>query len=307
MITALILAGLMGCATNPITGNDELMFYSVEDDFKMGATYAPQILKVLEGKIADEGLQRYIDRIGQKIALVCHHPDWEYHFIAVEHESVNALALPGGYIYITRGMLEKLETEAQLAAILGHEATHVVARHSTAQMSKKRLMDTATLATLVSGVAPPEVVQLSLITNQVMTMQYSREDEKESDLAGLSYMVAAGYDPNGMLEIMQILQKEHPGGKQYEFFSTHPHPENRFYYIQARIEKRYANREGLKVGRASYQTQVANYLKTHPKPKRSKRERQALEAKQPFQGRPRPARNTTSGGRVFPSQEALPR
>ena len=284
MLTALTLSVLAGCATNPISGDDELMFYSVEDDFALGKAVAPEILKYLDGRIPDEGLQRYIDRIGQKIALVCHRPDWEYHFTAVEHESVNALALPGGYIYITRGMLEKLETEAQLAAILGHETTHVVARHSMAQISKRRVMNVATLATLVSGAAPPEVMQLTMITNQIMTMQYSRQDEKEADLAGLDYMVAAGYDPNGMLEIMRILQKEHPGGKQYEFFSTHPHPENRFYYIQDKIDKRYPDRNDLRRGRETYQDKIADYLKTHPKPKKSKRERQALAAQQELQG-----------------------
>ena len=274
ILTALTLLVLAGCATNPISGDDELMFYSVEDDFTLGKAVAPEVLKFLDGRIDDEGLQRYIDRIGQKMALVCHHPDWEYHYTAVEHESVNALALPGGYIYITRGMLEKLETEAQLAAILGHETTHVVGRHSMAQMSKKRVMDVATLATLVSGAAPPEVAQMTMITNQVMTMKYSRQDEKEADLAGLDYMVAAGYDPNSMLEIMRILQKEHPGGKQYEFFSTHPHPENRFYYIRDKIDKRYPERNDLRVGRDTYQARIADYLKTHPKRKKSKRERE---------------------------------
>ena len=284
VLTALTFSVLAGCATNPISGDDELMFYSVEDDFTLGKAVAPEILKYLDGRIPDERLQRYIDRIGQKIALVCHHPDWEYHFTAVEHESVNALALPGGYIFITRGMLEKLETEAQLAAILGHETTHVVARHSMAQISKRRVMNVATLATLASGAAPPEVMQLTMITNQVMTMQYSRQDEKEADLAGLDYMVAAGYDPNGMLEIMRILQKEHPGGKQYEFFSTHPHPENRFYYIQRKIDLRYPSTKDLRIGRDTYQAKIAEYLETHPKRKKSKREREMLEAQQQFRG-----------------------
>ena len=284
VLTASTFSVLAGCATNPISGDDELMFYSVEDDFTLGKAVAPEILKYLDGRIPDEMLQRYIDRIGQKIALVCHHPDWEYHFTAVEHESVNALALPGGYIFITRGMLEKLETEAQLAAILGHETTHVVARHSMAQISKRRVMNVATLATLVSGAAPPEVMQLTMITNQIMTMQYSRQDEKEADLAGLDYMVAAGYDPNGMLEIMRILQKEHPGGKQYEFFSTHPHPENRFYYIQRKIDLRYPSTRDLRIGRDTYQAKIAEYLETHPKRKKSKREREMLEAQQQFRG-----------------------
>ena len=115
-------------------------------------------------------------------------------------------------------------------------------------------------------------------------MQYSRQDEKEADLAGLDYMVAAGYDPNGMLEIMRILQKEHPGGKQYEFFSTHPHPENRFYYIQRKIDLRYPSTRDLRIGRDTYQAKIAEYLETHPKRKKSKREREMLEAQQQFRG-----------------------
>ncbi len=118
----------VGCAVNPITGEEELMLFGEDQDIVIGRKYAPELEKQLGGRIANEGLQDYMDGVGQKIARISHKPDWEYHFVALEHESVNAFALPGGYIFITRGMLEKLQTEAQLAAILAHETVHVVAR-----------------------------------------------------------------------------------------------------------------------------------------------------------------------------------
>jgi beta-barrel assembly-enhancing protease len=272
-LLGLLLSVGMGCATNPISGNNEMMFYSVEQDFKIGEKLAPEVEKFLDYPIEDPGLQRYIDRIGQRIAAVCHHPDWEYHFIAVEHASVNALALPGGYVYITRGMLEKLENESQLAAILAHETTHVVARHSMAQMSKQQIMQLATLATLASGEAPPEAGYLALLTSQVMGLSYSREHEKQADLGGLRYMVEAGYDPNGMRDVMEILYKEHPGGKHYEFVSTHPHPENRLTYIDETIQRRYRAAQDPKVGEEAYRKTILDYLASHKKPRIARKKR----------------------------------
>ena len=249
------------CAVNPISGKEQLMFYSVEKDFKIGKAVAPEIEKLLGNRINSPKLQRYIDRVGQKIAGVCHHPDWQYHYTAVKHKSVNALALPGGFIFITRGMLENITNEAELAAVLAHETTHAVARHAMAQLSKQTVMQLATLATLVSKQAPAELQQLALISNQFLTLQYSRDDEQQADTGGLRYMVEAGYDPNSMIELMQMLYKEHPGGKQYEFYSTHPHPTSRLHYIKAMIKRKYKNKHNLKIGKKEYQDNVLNILK----------------------------------------------
>lgn len=112
-----------GCAINPVTGEEQLMLISEQQDIEIGRKFAPEVEKQMGGRIANESLQNYVDSVGQRIARVSHKPDLEYHFSAVEDKSINAMALPGGYVFITRGMLEKLMTEAQLAGILAHEIT----------------------------------------------------------------------------------------------------------------------------------------------------------------------------------------
>ena len=137
VLLAALALGFSGCTVNPITGEEELMFFSQDEDIELGRKYAPEVEKQLGGRIEDADLQSYIDGIGQKIARVSHRPEIEYHFQAVDDEMTNAIALPGGYVYITRGLLEKLASEAQLAAILGHETGHIVARDSMVAMSRQ--------------------------------------------------------------------------------------------------------------------------------------------------------------------------
>jgi predicted Zn-dependent protease len=276
MINKILIAGmisltclvLLGCAANPVTGRDELMLYSEEDDFELGRQVAPRLEKALGDRIPGEALQLYLDRVGQRIALVCHHPEWEYHYIAVDHEMVNAMALPGGYIYITRGMLERLQTEAQLAAVLAHETVHVVGRHTASQMSKQAAMGLATAAVMASGSGAGTL--LARMTHQVMSLSYSREDETESDTAGLDYLVKAGYDPNGMVQIQEILLEEHTLRRELEFYSTHPHPETRLEAIRGRIKRHYSDAKPSRTDDL-YQTEVLDYLKNHPKLPKSRR------------------------------------
>lgn len=253
---------LLGCTTNPITGRDELMLYSEEDDFAIGRQVAPQLEKALGDRIDSEALQLYVDRVGQRIALVCHHPEWEYHYIVVDHEMVNAMALPGGYVYITRGMLERLQTEAQLAAVLAHETVHVVGRHGMSQRSKQAMMNIATAAVLAAG--PGGSQYLAAMTNQYLSLSYSRDDETEADIAGLDYLVKAGYDPNGIVQVQEILLEEHTLRRELEFYSTHPHPESRLRDIRRRIAQRYGH---FKPSRTDdpYQKEVLDYLRDHPK------------------------------------------
>ena len=257
---------ISGCATNPITGDDELMFYSVQDDTTLGREMAPAIEAALDDRIPDDDLQLYINRVGQRIARVCHHPEWEYRYIATEHDMVNALALPGGYIYITRGLLERLTSEAQLAAVLAHETAHVVGRHTASQLSKQTAMNLATTALLVSGDVPSEMQHLAVMTNQVLTLSYSREDETEADRAGLDYMVQAGYEPNAMVEVLETLQKEHRGRRELEFYSTHPYPETRLYDIRRRIAEHYRHIDSAITNEDVYKNNVLDYLTTDPKP-----------------------------------------
>ncbi len=255
----LSLALLSSCAVNPVTGDEELMFFSPEEDVKLGRKYAPLIEKELGGRVPDESLQNYINQIGQRIARVCHRPDLAYHFAAVDYEGANALAVPGGHIYITRGLLNELKSEAQLAAVLGHEVGHVVARDTMAAISRQIGM-TALLAAAAVGDAPSDVTRATAFITSVLTLQYSREDEQDADFTGLSYMVQAGYDPNGMVETMEVLL-ELQTVRPIEFFSTHPNPENRLAYLKERIARRYADAGPLKKGDEEYAARVLAPLK----------------------------------------------
>jgi len=259
-----VLCFCAGCAINPITGEEDLMFYPEDKDIAIGKKYAPEVEKQLSGRIANEDLQNYIDRIGQKIARVSQRPDLEYHFVALGDESTNAVALPGGYVFVLRGMLEKLTSEAQLAALLGHEIAHVVARDSMAALSRQHAVDVLMVAA-IAGRAPGEAVRAASLTRLFLDLRYSREDERQADLAGLAYMTAAGYDPHGAAELIQILEDEH-AIKQIEFFSTHPSPRNRRQYLTQEIENKYSSLTGLKTGRQDYHSHVLQPL-TGKRPK----------------------------------------
>ncbi len=249
-----------GCAVNPLTGSDEFMLLPVEQDVEIGKAYAPQVEKHLGGRIDNDTLQEYIEVVGDKIARICHRADIEYHFTALDHKSVNAFALPGGYIFITRGMLEKLQTEAQLASILAHEVVHVVAR-DTANVISKEIGMTLLFAAAVIPTSPSAgAVMAAQVTRQILGLRYSRKAEREADFGGLTYMVRAGYDPSGMVELMQTLESI-GNDRPPEFFSSHPSPENRITYIQRRIEQRYGDASGLRVGREEYERAVLSHLR----------------------------------------------
>lgn len=259
LIFGLLACLCTGCAVNPITGEEELMFYPEAKDVAIGRKYAPEVEKHMGGKITNDSLQSYIDSVGQKIARVSHRPDLEYHFVALDHESLNALALPGGYIFITRGLLEKLTTETQLAGILAHETSHVVARDTSAAMSRAQVMDLFVAAMAVSGATPAGAVKMAHLTRVFLGLRYSRKDEREADLAGLDYMVRARYDPQGMVETMQILQEEDTV-RPIEFFSTHPSPANRIAYLTEAIQTNYLRVARLKTGEQSYRKAVLQHL-----------------------------------------------
>ena len=264
LILGLTSCLLIGCAVNPITGQEELMFISENKDIEIGRKYAPEIEKQLGGKIDNPSLQNYIDSVGQRIARISHRPNWEYHFVAVEHKSINAFALPGGYIFVTKGMLEKLTTEAQLAALLAHEIVHITARHSSAAMSREMGISFVFLGLSVAGAEiPQDASRAAGIALQLIGLKYSREHEREADVAGLDYMVVAGYNPHGAVELQQMLQ-EQDNVRPAEFLSSHPSPKNRIISLNARIQTRYDSPEGLKIGKNAYRTTVLERLPKDP-------------------------------------------
>jgi len=258
IILSLVILVVAGCAVNPITGREELMLFPEEQDIAIGRKYAPEIEKQLGGKIDDPILQDYINTVGQSIVRVSHNRRFEFHFTALNHESVNAFALPGGYIFVTRGMLEKLQSEAQLAAVLAHETVHVVARDVSNMMSKQ--IGIALLLTAVPSEKTPQgVLTAADLARQIISLKFSRDDERDADLGGLDYMVAAGYDPYGMVETMHMLEKLNEN-RPIEFLSSHPSPKNRVKYISKRIQVKYYDFTDLKVGTEEYHTNVLERL-----------------------------------------------
>ena len=258
LILSLALYLCAGCSVNPITGKPELMLVTESQDLEIGLKYSPEIEKQLGGKINDASLQAYIDNVGQKIAVVCHRPEWEYHFTALEDESVNAFALPGGYVYITKGLLINLKSEAQLAAIFGHETVHIVAR-DTANMMSNQIGMNLLLSAVTSEETSETVMTVANLTKQIIALRYSRKDEYEADIGGLDYMVKAGYDPRGMVETMQMLQEQQKV-RPIEFLTTHPSPENRIGYLKDKIQTQYSNFTDNRVGKEDYQRNVLSRI-----------------------------------------------
>lgn len=245
-----------GCQTNPVTGEEQLILVSPEQEKVMGAESSQQVEKELGQSVKDQQLQSYINSVGQDIARISHTPDEGFSYKAIDHQSVNAFALPGGYIYITTGLLKELNSEAQLAAVLAHETAHVTARHIAQQITRNILID-AGLGVVGSQTAS-SAMRIANIVRQLESMSFTREQEKQADEVGLDYLVKAGYTPYGMIETMEILQRA-SGSRTIEFFSTHPNPENRIGYLQERIYEKGYRGEG-KTGQSEYATNVLSRL-----------------------------------------------
>lgn len=261
ILTIIGFAMCAGCTVNPVTGSKEftLLNPSAAEEKQIGAQYAPEITKQMGGKIENAQLQSYINEVGQKIARVSHTPNDHFEYTALNDATVNAFALPGGYIFITKGMLRQLSSEAQLAAIFGHETTHVTAHHSATAMGQQIGFELI-LSTIGATKTPQAVQQVAQIGSQLAELKYSRTHETEADLIGLDYMVKAGYNPIGMAQTMEILQKQ-SGGKSSDWLSTHPNPTNRLGVIQDKIHNKYPDAGNLATNEAAFRQNVLQNLK----------------------------------------------
>jgi len=257
-----------GCSVNPVTGENQFLLVSPADEKKMGEEYSKQVEKELGQSVKDIELQNYINSVGQKIARICHVPDEGFSYKAIDHNSVNAFALPGGYIYITTGLLKELKTEAQMAGVLAHETAHVTARHIAQQITRDYLIGIGfSVASSASGSSA--AVRVADIVRQLEGMSFSRAHERQADQIGLDYLVKAGYTPNGMIETMEILQKQSES-RTIEFFSTHPSPENRIELLKEEISNNHYASTGT-VGKEAYAANVTERLKLIKPPQKEQR------------------------------------
>ncbi len=253
-------ATLLSCATNPATGRREFMLVSEAQENEMGRAYDPQIVASI-GLYPDTALQRYVQELGMRMAAISERPRLNWTFRVLDDPTVNAFAVPGGYIYITRGILAHLDNEAQLAAVLGHEIGHVTARHSASQMSKQQL---AQLGMVVGSVASETFAQYADLAGQglgALFLKYSRDDETQADGLGLRYMRRTRHDIREMPGVFTMLgavtaSAGGEAGKVPAWMMTHPLPEDRFTRISAAITREPQDTVGAVVARAEYQRRL---------------------------------------------------
>jgi predicted Zn-dependent protease len=201
------------------------------------------------GDDPDPQLQALVDQIGDEIvqsSAANKSPyQFEFHLLG-DRETINAFALPGGQVFITRALLEKLKTRGQRAGVLGHEIGHVVARHGAEHMAKAKLTQGLTGAAVMATYDPdnPGSANAAMIAQMIgglVNLKYGRDDEIESDKLGVRFLAESNYDPRAMIEVMNVLKQAAGRGKTPEFFSSHPNPDNRIERIQQAIKEQFPN------------------------------------------------------------------
>jgi predicted Zn-dependent protease len=225
---------------NPITGETQYINISPDQEIALGLQATPQMEQEFGGEDADASAQALVDKIGNQIVQSSPADNSPYQFdfhLLADPQTINAFALPGGQVFITRALFDKLQTEGELAGVLGHEIGHVVARHSAEQIAKTQLTEGLTGAAVIATYDPnnPASVnsaQVAALIGQLITLKFSRDDELEADRLGVCFMNNTGYDPNEMIDVMKILQASQTGNQPPEFMSTHPDPGNRIQRIQ---------------------------------------------------------------------------
>ena len=212
----------ISCAVNPVTEKREFMLFSDQDEIEMGKQGNEAVL-VQFGTYGNPSLQRYIDHVGQKIAQVCHRKDLPHHYTVVDSAVPNAFALPGGYVYITRGLLAHLNNEAQLASVLGHETGHIAARHGVKKYQKAIGAQLILVGIAVSTESQGLALGTNLLLNAIL-QGYSRKDERQADELGALYMYQASYNPMEMPRFFSILERmeERSPNVIEQFFASHP-------------------------------------------------------------------------------------
>ena len=237
VVGAALLAS--GCATNPATGERELSFIGEQQEIQMGQE-ADQQIQTSFGAYDDAELQQYVQSLGARLAAASERPDLPWTFRVLDDPTVNAFALPGGFVYVTRGILTHLRSEAELAGVLGHEIAHITARHSVNQISKAQLTQ---LGFGLGMILVPELRPFGDLASagmQLLFLKYSRDDESQADELGLRYMTRLDYDPRELADAMRMLARSSEiqggSGRVPEWMASHPDPGNRAARIESLVQ-----------------------------------------------------------------------
>lgn len=254
IIIALIIAAigfityLSHVQENPITHERQHIAMTPDQEIRLGLQSAPVMAQKMGGELpANDPREIEVQKIGQYIVsrTEANNSPWKFKFhLLADTKTINAFALPGGQVFITMGLYDKLQTEAQLAGVLSHEMGHVIERHSAQQMAKSQLGDMLVVAvatgashdqTNPQGFFNPALI--ASVVNQMIQLRYSRHDESEADQWGLKLMEKVGYNPRAMIQVMEILKEAAGHGKSLEIFQTHPNPDLRIEQIKAYLKE----------------------------------------------------------------------
>ena len=224
--------------TNEYTGKSQSVDLTVDQEIQLGLQSAPQMAAQHGGLHPNQQAQQLVDNVGAKLVnnSIARQSPYKYEFhLLRDPQTINAFALPGGQIFITYALYSKLENEDQLAGVLGHEIGHVLGRHSAERMAKQGLTQGLISGVMVGG--GEGIGQMSAMIANTINMKYGREDELESDELGVLFLIKAGYQPEEMIGVMEILKAAAGPNRTPEFQSTHPDPENRIEMIKEAIDK----------------------------------------------------------------------
>lgn len=271
-VSALASAGfLAGCAVNPVTGKKQMILVSEDWEIQVDRQNSPHQFSTDYGTLQDEALNRYVQQVGALMVPNTHRPQMPYSFQGVNATYINAYAFPGGSIAATRGILLSLESEAELSALLGHELGHVNARHTAQQMSKGMLIQA-----VVGGISAYAgtkgesygqlAAQLGMLSTGALLASYSRDNEREADYLGMTYMVKSGYGTEGFVQLMDMLNSLHKGNANAVslLFSTHPMSQERHDTAVSLQDSEFSYARGMPLNRERYMDNTAGLRKLKP-------------------------------------------
>lgn len=220
---------IYSCARNPVTGKKELMLMSESQELAMGKESDPAIIQAY-GLYEDQELQQLIQQKGEAMAAISHRPDLDFHFRLLDSPVVNAFAVPGGYVYFTRGIMAHFNNEAQFAGVLGHEIGHITARHSAKQYSQQMLAQIGFMAGMIASDKFRDFAEEASQGLGLLFLKFGRDHESQSDELGVEYSTAVGYDAHEMADFFETLNRlqQKAGVTLPDFLSTHPNPANRY-------------------------------------------------------------------------------
>ena len=245
------------CVRNPATGKLQLDLLPESQEIELGKQAKAEAEQSIGVYKENDKLSQYVADLGKRLSQVSGRPNLPWSYEIADDSSVNAFALPGGPVFVTRGILGYLSSEAELAAVMGHETGHVAARHSANQLSKAQV---AQLGLGIGSVLSPTLGSLAQVAGaglQVLFLKYSRDDETQADELGFRFMTKIGYDPHQMIPLFEMLDRvsavEGGGGKTPEWLQTHPNPGNRLQATQDRLKNEIkGSTAGLKVNKDEY-------------------------------------------------------